>query len=335
MRFSYSLCSIWSIGIALSGCIDIPESSDLSSSSNSGIVGGTSLATISGTVVDENAQPLANITVSVKSQLTSWMKSTQTNAQGHFAFHSGINPNEVYQIRFAHKLYHSFTSERKIHAGENRISTTLISISDDSNATCTDGIQNQGELDIDCGGPCTTCISPEATCSDGIRNQGEQAIDCGGPCEACPTAPDPTCNDGVQNQNEEDIDCGGPCNACPSCADGIQNQNEEDIDCGGPCSACPSCTDGIRNQGEQAIDCGGPCEACPTAPDPTCNDGIRNQGEQAIDCGGPCSACPSCADGIRNQGEQAIDCAADLARLVPRPLTLLVMMVFETKVNKR
>ena len=34
----------------------------------------------------------------------------------------------------------------------------------------------------DCGGPnCPAC----PTCSDGIKNQGEQDIDCGGPCQTC------------------------------------------------------------------------------------------------------------------------------------------------------
>ena len=47
--------------------------------------------------------------------------------------------------------------------------------------TCADGIQNQDETDIDCGGVCAPC----ATCSDGIMNQGETGIDCGGPCDPC------------------------------------------------------------------------------------------------------------------------------------------------------
>lgn len=51
-------------------------------------------------------------------------------------------------------------------------------------ATCSDGIQNQGETGVDCGGPCTAC----ATCSDGIQNQGETGVDCGGPCSPCATA---------------------------------------------------------------------------------------------------------------------------------------------------
>jgi hypothetical protein len=74
-------------------------------------------------------------------------------------------------------------------------------------ATCSDGIQNQGEIGVDCGGPCDACI----TCSDGIQNQGETGVDCGGPCDPCPT-----CSDGIQNQGETGVDCGGPCDACTS-----------------------------------------------------------------------------------------------------------------------
>jgi len=144
--------------------------------------------------------------------------------------------------------------------------------------TCSDGIQNQGETGVDCGGPCAAC----PTCNDGIQNQGETGVDCGGPCTACPT-----CNDGIQNQGETGVDCGGPCTACTSCNDGIQNQGETGVDCGGPCpNACPTCNDGIQNQGETDVDCGGPCAACAT-----CFDGIQNQGETGVDCGGPCTPC--------------------------------------------
>ncbi|HOI19254.1 MAG TPA: hypothetical protein PLX15_05335 [Candidatus Woesearchaeota archaeon] len=71
------------------------------------------------------------------------------------------------------------------------------------------------------------------TCFDGIQNQGETGIDCGGPCPVCPT-----CFDGIRNQGETGIDCGGPCAPCASCFDGIQNQGETGIDCGGPCPPC-------------------------------------------------------------------------------------------------
>jgi hypothetical protein len=52
----------------------------------------------------------------------------------------------------------------------------------DNTGTCSDGIQNQDEQGVDCGGPCgNPCVS----CGDGIRNQGETAVDCGGPCDPC------------------------------------------------------------------------------------------------------------------------------------------------------
>lgn len=50
-------------------------------------------------------------------------------------------------------------------------------------ASCNDGLQNQGEQGVDCGGPCNPCVS----CNDGVQNQGEQGIDCGGPCPQCPS----------------------------------------------------------------------------------------------------------------------------------------------------
>jgi hypothetical protein len=59
---------------------------------------------------------------------------------------------------------------------------------------------------------------PCYTCADGIINQGETAVDCGGPCTACPT-----CFDTIQNQGETGVDCGGP---CPSCAiNGVCNNS--------------------------------------------------------------------------------------------------------------
>jgi hypothetical protein len=48
--------------------------------------------------------------------------------------------------------------------------------------------------------------APVASCNDGIQNQGETGIDCGGPCPPCPT-----CDDCIKNQGETGVDCGGPC----------------------------------------------------------------------------------------------------------------------------
>lgn len=75
------------------------------------------------------------------------------------------------------------------------------------------------------------------TCEDGIQNQGETGVDCGGAdCPDCDNVP--TCDDEIQNGNETGIDCGGSCDPCvntASCYDGIWNQNEEGVDCGGSC----------------------------------------------------------------------------------------------------
>ena len=196
--------------------------------------------------------------------------------------------------------------------------------------TCTDGIMNQNETEIDCGGAtCDACVvgEPDPTCEDGILNQDETEIDCGGICDACIVIPAETCTDGILNQDETEIDCGGVCDACvviieETCTDGSLNQDETEIDCGGTvCDACvviptETCSDGILNQDETEIDCGGvTCDACVVPePDPTCTDGILNQDETEIDCGGTvCDACvvipvETCTDGILNQDETEIDC---------------------------
>ena len=55
--------------------------------------------------------------------------------------------------------------------------------------------------------------SKEATCFDGIQNQNEEGVDCGGSCNTCKT-----CYDSEQNCHsgscEEGIDCGGVCTPC-------------------------------------------------------------------------------------------------------------------------
>ncbi|MBD3319133.1 hypothetical protein GF342_04460 [Candidatus Woesearchaeota archaeon] len=105
---------------------------------------------------------------------------------------------------------------------------------------CSNGVQNRICRDTrNCGTeyykPSTTrsCVAYVATCSDGIKNQGEEDVDCGGPCPACES-----CFDRLKNQGEDGVDCGGPCPPCPTCTDRIQNQGEDGVDCGGPCGRC-------------------------------------------------------------------------------------------------
>lgn len=139
---------------------------------------------------------------------------------------------------------------------------------------CADGMVNQQETDIDCGGPqCGPCDLEricklprdcrsnfcwqgrcrQPSCMDGIQNQGEQGVDCGGPCTAA-------CN---EDECSADEDCGdGTCQSgmCQgaTCSDGKRNGDETDIDCGGACPPCAvgddcasgsDCTSDLCHQG--------------------------------------------------------------------------------------
>lgn len=153
--------------------------------------------------------------------------------------------------------------------------------------SCFDGELNQGEVGIDCGGPCEECDP----CTNGVLDNNETWVDCGG--DDCP--PCEPCNNGQWDEDldETGIDCGGSCVPCVElCDDGLLNGNEINIDCGGQCDPCPGCEDGELNGEETGIDCGGPeCEDCPeTAGD--CTNEEQDGDEFGVDCGG--SSCEPC-----------------------------------------
>ncbi|RME52767.1 hypothetical protein D6783_03835, partial [Candidatus Woesearchaeota archaeon] len=157
---------------------------------------------------------------------------------------------------------------------------------------------DENECNNDVGKPDQSqACNYNGTCMDGVWNQGEEGVDCGGPCEPCPS-----CTDGVRNQGEEGVDCGGPCEPCPSCDDGQHNGNETGLDCGGPCEPCPAGEACILEQDCQSLVC-----TNNTCQPPTCTDNVQNGREEGVDCGGPCEPCPSCTDGVRNQGEEGVD----------------------------
>jgi hypothetical protein len=153
---------------------------------------------------------------------------------------------------------------------------------------CYDGILNNDEELVDCGGPnCPPCDP----CENGVWEPelGEQWVDCGGDCPPCDIH-----FNGQLDPGEDCIDCGGITGVdCGElCNDGLPNGCEEDIDCGGQfCEACPNCEDETMNGEETGIDCGGPeCDPCPDGVD--CTNGVLDLGEIYIDCGGPfCNPC--------------------------------------------
>ena len=172
--------------------------------------------------------------------------------------------------------------------------------------TCSDGVKNENETDLDCGGVCPPCadgkdcnaaadcqsdvcsggVCQTPTCTDGVKNGTETDVDCGG--ASCPQCP-------VGEQCMVDYDCtagvcvGGFCQA-PACNDGVLNGTETGVDCGG--ASCPQCADGIgcavASDCSSGVCTGGVCQV------PNCNDGVQNGSETGPDCGGPCAACVTC-----------------------------------------
>jgi hypothetical protein len=130
------------------------------------------------------------------------------------------------------------------------------------------------------------CQAP--SCTDGVRNGAEPQIDCGnGACGLCPVgnfcAADSECQTGFcQNQS-----CADP----GSCADGLLNGRETSIDCGG--GNCPRCPD--RLACSQASDCVN--NNCLDDVCISCGDGFVDGTETDLDCGGADPFCARCNPG--------------------------------------
>ncbi len=196
--------------------------------------------------------------------------------------------------------------------------------------TCRDGVQNQDETDLDCGGlECPPCASGshcvlQSDCSEGVCTDGECRL--------------PTCTDEVLNGTETDLDCGDICAPCQSgqacakaedcqmrvctdgvcqpesCGDEVRNGDETDVDCGGSCKKCDPglvcasgtdclsgvCSDGADKPGSivNATD-----PTIPVCQAPACDDQVQNGTEVDVDCAGSCDAC-----GVGKTCSQPMDC---------------------------
>lgn len=178
-------------------------------------------------------------------------------------------------------------------------------------ATCSDGIQNQGETGVDCGGPCPPCSSTH-NIGDGNYNSCTGTLyDSGGSAGQygnseyfsetyCPDNPDDCifidftafntegCCDFLNIYEGSSIfgtligsysgtNSPGIISSTTGCVT-FEWYSDGSITYDGwaaniTCGACPSCTDGILNGQEIGIDCGGPdCPACPCSSLPVYND---------------------------------------------------------------
>ena len=96
---------------------------------------------------------------------------------------------------------------------------------------------NGCKIPEDCAqGVCAGGICPLPTCTDGVRNDEETGVDCGGPtgCPLCPAGEG--CKAAADCLSK--VCWAGKCQP-PKCDDGIQNGDETDWDCGGACAPCP------------------------------------------------------------------------------------------------
>jgi hypothetical protein len=155
-------------------------------------------------------------------------------------------------------------------------------------------IGNACTSDEACGGlKCTDGKCYAASASDGTKNDGESDVDCGGPV-APPCADGKACAAGTDCAS---VVCAGGTCAPASPTDAVKNADETDVDCGG--AAAPKCVDGKACRG------GGDCESAvckdATCAVPAADDGVKNADETDVDCGGTvaakCAAGKACKDG--------------------------------------
>ena len=165
-----------------------------------------------------------------------------------------------------------------------------------------------------CGGSVSSGLGQCYSCSDGVRNGDETDVDCGGP--ACPRCPDacsePDSTGSITNCNcRAHSDCAsGYCSGeleehkvCVSHTNGRRDGDETGVDCGGANPSNPSacsngecclvsgdCASGRCDDpsGDFGAGCTKACKAVANelGAQATCVDGQRNFGETGTDCGG-------------------------------------------------
>ncbi len=152
-------------------------------------------------------------------------------------------------------------------------------------ASCSDGVQNGTETDVDCGGSCGPCMDGQGCAS---------AADCTAPyCNHNVCVQMGTCDDGARNGAESDVDCGGSdCLACPN---------------GRECTMASDCRTGTCDSTGTML--------CVNPGGPTCTDLIQNRDETDVDCGG--LYCARCGDG--DVCVDSTDCTSGACDLAATP----------------
>ena len=192
--------------------------------------------------------------------------------------------------------------------------------------TCDDGILNQGEDRIDCGGPCLPCdCLSDGECADALFCNGAETCDAWGHCQpGSDPCPGQYCDEDTDSCVEclEDSHCedGLFCNGADTCSGGTC------VHAGDPCVGGPECADTCDEAGDTCnvpagtpcTDDGNPCtdnECNGTGTcvainntDP-CDDGLfcngadTCSGGSCVHAGDPCTGGPECADTCDETGD--------------------------------
>lgn len=127
------------------------------------------------------------------------------------------------------------------------------------------------------------------TCTDGVKNQDERGVDCGGACEA----EDDCCSNVVLDDQEEGVDCGGLClqectaeeTVCKIDGDCNRFDDESESNCPEDCKATTSsvCNGDLKcdatSYHETAAECPEDC---------SCGDDICDESESPSSCSEDC-----------------------------------------------
>ena len=195
---------------------------------------------------------------------------------------------------------------------------------------CANGLKDNNETDIDCGGSCGQTCGINATCASSSDCESNSCVN-----NLCQS---PSCDDGIASIGfETDVDCGESCSPCDldksclsntdcasnscvnavcvdpnACSDGVisESSTESDVDCGGSCSPCDSGKNcHSNNDCASGLECNDRLVCSPTAGDSD-NDGIIDEvdscpgtpaGEEVDDSGCGISQRSSLNDGISDK----------------------------------